>query len=118
MDANEYQQLAGRTLIDAPGFAISDQDIMILWNAIGLGGEAGEVLDLCKKGILHQHGLNRDELRKELGDVLWYVAALCSTAGIDMGDVMQHNIDKLRTRYPEGYTSADSQRRVDVAPES
>ena len=116
MNATEYQALARRTLIDRPDFAISDQDLMILWNAIGLGGEAGEVLELVKKGILHQHGLNRDDLRKELGDVLWYVAALCTTAGIDMGEVMASNIEKLKTRYPAGFSSADSQRRVDVGP--
>lgn len=51
---------------------------------------------------------------KELGDVLWYVAALCTKADLDMGEVMQGNIDKLRRRYPDGFSSEDSKRRVDV----
>ncbi len=114
MKANEYQQLARRTLIDRPDFDISDEDIMLVWNAIGLAGEAGEVAELVKKGVFHQHGVDRTKLEKELGDVLWYVAALCTKAGIDMGDVMQKNIDKLRMRYPEGFSSVASQKRVDV----
>lgn len=53
MNANEYQHLAGRTLIEKPDAQYSDNDIMIVWNAIGLAGEAGEVADLVKKGIFH-----------------------------------------------------------------
>lgn len=48
MNANEYQQLAARTLIEGPDFYITDKDIMIIWNAIGLAGEAGEVCELVK----------------------------------------------------------------------
>src|SRR5258706_13655198 len=114
MEANDYQNLAARTLIDHPGFSMSDWDIMMIWNALGLAGEAGEVADLVKKGILHQHGLDRAKLKKELGDVLWYAAALCTKLDIDLSDVMQANVDKLRERYPEGYSSTDSQRRVDA----
>ena len=117
MNASEYQQQARRTLIDRPDFEIGDQQIMLVWNAVGLAGEAGEVAELIKKGVFHQHGVDVADLGKELGDVLWYVAALCTTAGLDMGEVMQRNIDKLRTRYPDGYSAADSQRRVDVAGE-
>lgn len=114
MNATEYQQLAARTLIDAPGFEIPNEDIMVVWNAIGLAGEAGEVAEHVKKGVFHQHGLDRDVLAKELGDVLWYVAALCTKTGLDMGEIMQANIDKLRKRYPNGYSSVDSQARVDA----
>jgi NTP pyrophosphatase (non-canonical NTP hydrolase) len=114
MNANEYQKAAARTLIDRPGFALSDDDLLLVWNALGLAGEAGEVADLVKKGILHQHGLDRDGLKKELGDVLWYAAALCTRLGVDLSEVMQANIDKLLARYPEGFSSQDSRRRVDT----
>lgn len=115
MNASIYQQQAARTLIDAPGFEISDTDMMLVWNALGLAGEAGEVAETVKKGILHQHGLDRDKMAKELGDVCWYLAALCTKLGLDLGDVMQANIDKLMLRYPDGFRSADSIARVDVA---
>jgi NTP pyrophosphatase (non-canonical NTP hydrolase) len=114
MDANEYQQQAGRTLIDKPDAAYTDHDIMLVWNALGLAGEAGEVADTIKKAVFHQHGVTRSVLMKELGDVLWYVAALCTKLDISMEHVMEQNIAKLRERYPEGYTSAASMSRVDV----
>ena len=88
---------------------------MVIWNAIGLAGEAGEVCELVKKGIFHQHGLDREKLAKELGDCLWYIAALCTKTGLDMGEVMEENINKLKLRYPNGYSSDDSQKRVDVS---
>jgi NTP pyrophosphatase (non-canonical NTP hydrolase) len=115
MDANEYQKLAARTLIDRPGFVISDRDMMAVWNALGLAGEAGEVADHVKKGVFHQHGIDPEKLKEEIGDTLWYAAALCTTLGFDIGEIMQGNIDKLRLRYPDGYNSADSKARVDVA---
>ena len=117
MDAQEYQNLAGRTLIDEMDFELTDEQLRIVWNATGLAGEAGEISELVKKGIFHQHGLDREKFKKELGDVLWYVAALCTTLGFRMDEVMQANIDKLMVRYPNGYSPADSRKRVDVDPE-
>lgn len=113
MDANQYQKMAGRTLIDKPDARYTDHEIMMVWNAIGLAGEAGEVADHIKKGVFHQHGIDRDKLVKELGDVLWYVAALCTTLGVSLSDVMEQNITKLLKRYPNGYNSDDSINRSD-----
>lgn len=117
MEANTYQQLAARTLIDAPGFTLTDKEFMIVWNALGLTGEAGEVADTVKKAILHRHGLDMDKMVKEIGDVCWYLAALCTTLDIDLETVMAANIEKLKTRYPEGFRFEDSLARVDVKDE-
>lgn len=114
MDATQYQIQAARTLIDKPDFEIPGKDIMILWCSIGLSGESGEIAELVKKGILHQHGLNKEKLSKEIGDCLWYLAGLCTILGIDLGEIMQANIDKLKERYPNGFNSKDSIKRVDV----
>jgi NTP pyrophosphatase (non-canonical NTP hydrolase) len=114
MHANDYQELAARTLIDRPDFDLTTDEIMLIWNATGLAGEAGEVSDLIKKGIFHQHGLDREKLIKELGDVLWYVAALATKLDASLGDIMQANIDKLKARYPAGYSSEASLARVDT----
>lgn len=111
MNASEYQELAARTLIDGPEFNLLPDEVMIIWNAIGLAGEAGEVADLVKKGIFHQHGLDRGAMQKELGDVLWYVAALCTKLGLDMDEVMSTNIEKLKMRYPDGYSAEASRGR-------
>lgn len=114
MNAADYQQQAARTLIDEPGFPISGNDMMILWCTIGLAGEAGEVAEMVKKGILHQHGIDRERLAKEIGDCLWYLAGICTKMGLDMGDIMRQNINKLLIRYPNGFSSDDSKRRLDV----
>ena len=111
MTPNEYQKAAARTLIDAPERPLTDGEIMIVWNAIGLAGEAGEVVDNIKKAIFHQHGLNQTQLMKEIGDVMWYVAGLCTKLGFSLEDVMQQNIDKLIERYPNGYSSEASKNR-------
>ena len=62
---------------------------------LGLTGEAGEVSDLVKKGIFHEKGIDLEHLKKECGDVLWYVAMICEACGFNLDDVMQTNIDKL-----------------------
>ena len=72
--------------------------------ALGLCGEAGEVAELLKKHLYHGHPLDREKLRNELGDVLWYVATLASDLGIPLSDVASANVDKLRRRYPEGFS--------------
>jgi len=117
MDASEYQKLSARTLVDKPGFELSNRQLMILWDAIGISGEAGEIAELVKKGIFHRHIVNSIEFRKEIGDILWYVAALCTTLSLDLSEIMQENIEKLKIRYPNGFSVEDSKRRVDKEPD-
>jgi len=111
--AQEYQKAATRTLLSKPDFQITDEQVMLVWNGMGLAGEAGEVAELIKKGVFHQRGIDKEELRRELGDVLWYVAALCEGAGLDLAEVMESNIEKLKLRYPQGYSADDSRARAD-----
>lgn len=66
MDANEYQRLAGRTLIDKPDFQITMEQASITQDALLLAVAAGQIADLVKKGIYHQHGLDRAKLRTAL----------------------------------------------------
>lgn len=72
-------------------------------DALGIVGEAGEVADLLKKHLYHGVDLDRAKLCKELGDVLWYLAALARHAGLSLNEVAQANISKLRARYPDGF---------------
>jgi NTP pyrophosphatase (non-canonical NTP hydrolase) len=108
VDANVYQRLAMRTA--NPALDVSQQ---LLNGALGLCGEAGEVADTLKKSLFQGHELDRDVVLKELGDVLWYVAQLCEALGLNMATVMESNVEKLRRRYPGGFSSADSVSRVD-----
>lgn len=111
MTSNEYQLAAARTLIDSPGFEIPDRDMMLIWATLGLAGESGEVVEHIKKGILHEHGIDFEKLKLELGDVLWYVSAICTKAGFELSEVMELNINKLKKRYPNGFNSDDSKNR-------
>lgn len=114
MNADDYQTEASRTLISKPDTTFDGNEQMLMWCAMGLGGETGEVLDHLKKGICHRHGIDQNKLTEELGDLMWYVAAICELADIPLGLVMARNIAKLERRYPNGYNSNDSKVRVDA----
>lgn len=114
--ADTYQELASRTLITKPDFEITDDQVMIAWNAIGLAGETGEIMEQIKHGIFHQKGLNVQHLKKELGDCLWYISAICTKLNLTLSEVMEANIEKLKKRYPNGYNPVDSELRADGEP--
>jgi NTP pyrophosphatase (non-canonical NTP hydrolase) len=111
MESNEYQVLAERTLIDRPDFEITDEQVMLVWNAMGLAGEAGEIAELAKKQIFHQQGVDVEKWKNELGDVLWYLSAICSKLGLKLGDVMEQNVQKLQARFPDGWDPSRSHDR-------
>lgn len=113
MNAHDYQLQAARTLIDSPDAEYTAEELMLVWNALGVAGEAGEVADIVKKGVFHRHGIDKDALIKEMGDVLWYLAALCTKLGMSLDDVMELNIAKLKARYPQGYSSEASKHRTE-----
>lgn len=106
MNANEYQKLAAVTMNK-----ILDQRSQILNSALGMCGEAGEFADLIKKHAFQGHDLDVNHIKKELGDVCWYVALACTVFNLELDDVMQTNIDKLKARYPEGFSVEKSEHR-------
>lgn len=83
--------------------------------AMGLAGEAGEVVDLIKKHVHHKAPFDRDKFIKELGDVRWYLELLCHCANVSMEEVEALNIEKLRKRYPDGFSTQASIERKDQA---
>jgi NTP pyrophosphatase (non-canonical NTP hydrolase) len=87
---NEYQRKARTTAIYPAGAAI-------LYPALGLAGEAGEVANKAKK-IIRDNKLDREGMAKELGDCLWYIATLAKDLGYNMSDIAQNNLDKLERR--------------------
>lgn len=110
---SEYQVAAARTLARKPLSAYSADELRLKLAVMGLGvaGEAGEVVELIKKHVGHGHELPPEQLKKELGDVLWYVAAIATLAGFSLDEVAQLNIAKLKARYPEGFSEAASKNR-------
>jgi len=83
----------------------------VLDACLGLTGEAGEVVDLIKKWIFHEKPLDKEHLQKELGDCCWYLAMMCYSFGFDLDEIMQMNIDKLKARYPQGFSTERSNNR-------
>ena len=106
MTINEYQQLAMRTLNPELG----EKDVLIN-GVMVLCGESGEVIDIVKKHLAQGHPLDKDKLAKELGDVAWYLAETAYAIGFPLEDILRMNIEKLKARYPEGFSSEKSMRR-------
>lgn len=98
MDFKQYQEQANRTI--PKGYPANAGFVNF---GLGLAGEAGEVIEIIKKGAFHGKDVNLDDFRKELGDVIWYISALCTTVGLELEDVATHNIEKLKARHPQGF---------------
>ncbi len=108
MTLNQYQDEAAKT-------AIYPKESRIIYPTLGLTGEAGEVADKVKKVIRDSNqeftDQKREELMKELGDVMWYCAALARDLGYTLEEVAQTNIDKLRSRQERNIISGSGDNR-------
>ena len=112
MQGKEYVKLAMRTndgnntrrLTKAVNVDVSKDIGGILNACLGLSGEVGEFNDMIKKWVFHEKPFDEVHAKKELGDVLWYVAMMCHSFGWDLDEILQMNVDKLKARYPEGFS--------------
>ena len=103
MNANEYQELAMTTLNPA----LSKKEVLIN-SVMGLCGESGEAIDIVKKWMAQGHELDKAHLAKELGDIAWYLAEAATALDMQLEDILQANIEKLKQRYPEGFETKRS----------
>lgn len=99
MTFDDYQTAAART-----SAAPWPERERLMVQTLGLCGEAGEVADLVKKATWHGRDLTSSKLADELGDVLWYLADIATARGLRLDHIAQWNIDKLQSRYPDGFT--------------
>lgn len=102
MSLNQYQEATSRT--DSHTFVKEALNNF----AFGIMGESGEVVDLIKKVLFHGHPIDKEKFKAELGDVMWYVARIAQWAGLSLEEVAQGNIDKLKKRYPDGFSKEKS----------
>ena len=107
MQVNEYQDLAMRTLNPE----LNKRDALIN-SVMGLCGESGEAIDIVKKWMAHGHELDKEHLAKELGDIAWYLAEAATALDMDLEDIFAANIEKLKNRYPEGFSCERSRTRL------
>jgi len=108
MTFSEYQQKASATAIYGAGNAVN-------YPILGLVGESGELANKYKKVLRDDDGVLTNEKRQaiadELGDVLWYVAALARDLKVDLEEVAQKNLDKLYDRKARGVISGSGDKR-------
>lgn len=88
-------------------------DQYITHGAIGISGEAGEILDTVKKSMFYGQPLDIVNIREELGDLMWYVAMLCRALDVDLQEILNENIAKLVKRYPDKFTEELAKERRD-----
>jgi NTP pyrophosphatase (non-canonical NTP hydrolase) len=79
----------------------------------GIGGESGEIIDAIKRHTIYNKSLDRDNVQEEVGDMLFYLQALCNFLEITFEDAIEANVEKLKERYPSGYSDFHAQRRLD-----
>ena len=108
MRFDDYQKAARRTAIYADRHRV-------IYPALGLASEAGEVAGKIKKVLRDQGGdfsrAPKDALKDELGDVLWYVAVLAADLGLSLDEIATQNVLKLRSRMARGRITGDGDRR-------
>lgn len=108
MDFKEYQELAVKT-------AVYGEGSKIMYPALGLGNEVGEVLGKVKKVLRDKNGdfskENNEAIGDEIGDVLWYMAALCRDLDINLEYIANKNIAKLKDRQERGVIKGNGDNR-------
>ena len=104
--ANEYQELAARTINTKLSSYATEMHALH-----GMVGEIGEIHSIYQK-TYQGHPFDEEELKKELGDLLWFIAEYCTACNFTLEDVAKTNIEKLKARYPEGFSTERSVNRT------
>lgn len=109
MDFAEYQKKSRKTAL------YPEVGNNFVYPTLGLSGEAGEVAEKVKK-IIRDRGGKVDEearemIKKELGDVLWYVSQLATELDLQLDDIAENNIEKLYSRLERGKINGDGDNR-------
>ena len=120
MEINNINNLVYKPIMDSKTFDSHVErtspkhkgtDDKLLNAVLGMCGEAGEVSDMFKKYKYQGHALDIDDVKEELGDVLWYITLAAHAVDSSLGEIMQINIDKLNKRYPNGFEAERSVNR-------
>lgn len=86
-----------------------NKDIEILTWGLGIAGEAGDVASCIKKTVSHKND-QKSGIRENIGDTLWYSAMICNFYGWELQEILEENLEKLKDRYPRGFTLKNAQR--------
>jgi NTP pyrophosphatase (non-canonical NTP hydrolase) len=97
MDFSEYQKGAKTTAIYPDRL-----EGRFFYPSMGLAGEVGELLNKIKKIARDDAEVSKDEIKGEVGDILWYLSQICTEFGIELDDAAAYNLEKLRSRRERG----------------
>lgn len=92
---------------------LTPEDCHRLHMAIGISGEAGELLDAVKKATIYRKPLDIANIVEECGDLLFYIAGMLDSIGVDIESAMAANTSKLSIRYGKSYSDAAAIQRAD-----
>lgn len=95
----------------AKAFAVYPKEIERAYLSLGLSGEAGEIANKMKKVFRDGREISAEDMKSELGDVLWYVAGLAGAYGLSLSDVAESNIEKLQSRADRGRIRGEGDQR-------
>ncbi|MCA9409962.1 MAG: nucleoside triphosphate pyrophosphohydrolase family protein [Candidatus Omnitrophica bacterium] len=104
MNFDEYQNRA-------KSFAMYPDEVELAYLTLGLSGEAGEIANKVKKVFRDGREISREDMKSELGDVLWYVANLAKAYDLSLSEVAESNIDKLQSRADRGKIQGEGDNR-------
>ena len=105
MNSNDYQRLASRTIPTGKTHAELTKHALF-----GMCGEIGEIHSIYQKQI-QGHDIDDAHLAKEVGDLMWFIAEFCTVNRWKLSDILEKNIEKLISRYPDGFSSEKSLHR-------
>jgi NTP pyrophosphatase (non-canonical NTP hydrolase) len=111
-DASKDAQALSDSLDVIDNFGVSPE--RVLTAAIGISAEGGEFAEIVKKCIFQGKPMDDDaqyHMKRELGDIMWYIAQACIALSISLEDVLDTNIQKLEARYPDGFEAFRSENR-------
>ena len=111
-DASKDAQALSDSLDVIDNFGVSPE--RVLTAAIGISAEGGEFAEIVRKCIFQGKPMDDDaqyHMKRELGDIMWYIAQACIALGVSLEDVLDTNIQKLEARYPDGFEAFRSENR-------
>lgn len=109
MNLKEYQELARRT--QNTEITLAEQERHALF---GMASEVGEIHAVYQK-VFQGHNMDYMKVVDEMGDLMWFLAELADSIGVTLDDVAEHNIAKLKKRYPNGFDVEHSVHREEYA---
>lgn len=105
--SNEYKDFVLKK------FKQEEESAMLNHAALGIAGEAGELVDAIKKHTIYGRELDKENLIEELGDLFFYMNVIMEMKKFTLDEVIEHNISKLDKRYEKGFTKEEAKERKD-----